>query len=369
MFFFPPNIADSAEDCQARCTAVAGCAHFSWSKHDGKCHLEDKSAVKTDASGVIAGPPKTTGADSVKDTSQNSTPAVVITHASGAAPDKDKDAFEVEADVEYVPLDMDGQPPTENSLEKCHARCSAVQGCAHFSWEQYARRCHLQESSAVKTTMLGVLAGPEEHTEPPPGPPVFAKSTKYAPLDSISGMQPTIEDSAEACQQRCTFVKDCAHFSWSQLDKGCHLESSSSVKANASGFISGPPLATTEEDDQTSSGIPWWLMALLLLLLVCLPCCAFCLMASKMDQKGCYAACVQEEDHSGEEEPSVLSPRAESVRSVGQSVMSTSWLSSRPSTITVRQRVTQSLKYWFPSFVRIFYKGHPEKAVTPGRVV
>eukprot|EP00931_Biecheleriopsis_adriatica_P020339 TRINITY_DN13626_c0_g1_i2.p1 TRINITY_DN13626_c0_g1~~TRINITY_DN13626_c0_g1_i2.p1 ORF type:complete len:2325 (-),score=316.51 TRINITY_DN13626_c0_g1_i2:28-7002(-) len=50
------TVAPAASGCQKRCAGVAGCAHFSWWS-DGGCHIQDRSAVKSDAPGVTSGPP------------------------------------------------------------------------------------------------------------------------------------------------------------------------------------------------------------------------------------------------------------------------------------------------------------------------
>merc|ERR1719247_3150088 len=48
----------SIESCQRRCAKVSGCVHFSFWKGNGGCHIQDKTATRTDDKHAIAGPPR-----------------------------------------------------------------------------------------------------------------------------------------------------------------------------------------------------------------------------------------------------------------------------------------------------------------------
>merc|ERR1719277_2485843 len=62
--------------------------------------------------------------------------------------------------VSFQPLDMQGTFLTnEPSPWACQKRCQTTYGCAHFSYWNLGGHCHLQDASAVWTSMfLGFTA-------------------------------------------------------------------------------------------------------------------------------------------------------------------------------------------------------------------
>jgi len=138
--------------------------------------------------------------------------------------------------------DMAGQGRTsEESPEACQARCNGVAGCEFFTfWVDGG--CHLQSSAArEKEAAASVISGPKEC---PPASTCWIHGRKYVTgrndVDGVANEGRTVEESALACQERCSTVADCAFFSY-WVDGGCHLQNAGAREKGAdSSVLAGP---------------------------------------------------------------------------------------------------------------------------------
>lgn len=143
--FVPLNMAGSKRTeasspflCQAKCRKLQGCAHFTWWKRDGGCHLQDADA-------------KELGAD-----------ADALAGLSDCTPFP----FCFENRHKFDPDMADTERSVERSPGSCQRRCSATSGCSHFTWWSDGG-CHLQGAGAArKAAGDDVVSGPAtcEHT-------------------------------------------------------------------------------------------------------------------------------------------------------------------------------------------------------------
>lgn len=153
----------------------------------------------------------------------------------------------------------------ENSTEaepgSCQKRCQHVAGCAHWSYARESGACFLQNASARKAMVKGMISGPPSCEAPaakvtavkPPtwgvqsgGQSCYHLSASYSPLDMPSAGR-TREVNYEQCQFRCFKTKNCAHFTYFMEDKGCHLQETASTMVFLPGSIAGDAKCTAEE--------------------------------------------------------------------------------------------------------------------------
>lgn len=160
----------------------------------------------------------------------------------------------------------------ENSTEAepggCQKRCQSVAACAHWSYAPANGACFLQNASARKAMVKGMISGPPSCEDPlkqpqtpaakvttvkPPtwgvqsgGQSCYHLSASYSPLDMPSAGR-TREVNYEQCQFRCFKTKNCAHFTYFMEDKGCHLQNCASTMVYLPGSIAGDAMCTEEE--------------------------------------------------------------------------------------------------------------------------
>jgi len=67
----------------------------------------------------------------------------------------------------------------------------------------------------------------------------------YLPFD-MAGQMMTYVDSWRSCQDRCIKTAGCKHFTYSPMDKGCHVTDSSFPSRGAFGSLAGPAVCPEE---------------------------------------------------------------------------------------------------------------------------
>lgn len=144
--------------CRSRCANSAGCAHFSYSKTDGGCHLQDIAAFRVVGQvDVLSGPPFCD--------SRNQAMAHVQDHGVGNFTFAPRDEGCLEVATTYSPLlslpllvFQDFEVP--NAIAACQRRCSRTDGCFRFVLEVALRQCFLAAAGSVKThPAFGFVSG------------------------------------------------------------------------------------------------------------------------------------------------------------------------------------------------------------------
>lgn len=242
------TIEASLQKCQQRCAGVAGCAHFSYLRKTGGCHLQDSKATRISDWQATAGPPSCSGR-----TRSSSTVAAKAAPAPSKKLEPDPHALPAKACAKkwrkWLP-DLPGHKPTnEWTLDKCQARCARVKSCHHYTFFQTKSVCHLQGKFARSHSSSDALSGPPFCKADAPSLPSARLqeaedcteiNVKYHPLN-MPGRLETREATISHCQARCRRVQGCAHFTYTQ-EGTCHLQDvNAKKKLKSSGFYAGPP--------------------------------------------------------------------------------------------------------------------------------
>ena len=147
----PPGQNSSQEPdhqhCKERCQRVEGCSYWSYMSH-GACFLQNASARKVAAKGVLSGTPGCEESSKSKPTSAHHTGP-----ASGG-----QNCYHLSAS--FTPLDLLGEERTqEATYDLCQGRCLKTKGCTRFTYFMEDQGCHLQSNGSHLVFLPGSIAG------------------------------------------------------------------------------------------------------------------------------------------------------------------------------------------------------------------
>ena len=146
----PPGQNSSHEPdhqhCKERCQRVEGCSHWSYMS-GGACFLQNASARKVAAKGVLSGTP------GCEESKAKPTSAHHTGPSSGG-----QNCYHLSAS--YTPLDLLGEERTqEATYDLCQGRCWKTKGCARFTYFMEDGGCHLQSNGSRLVFLPGSIAG------------------------------------------------------------------------------------------------------------------------------------------------------------------------------------------------------------------
>jgi len=124
------------------------------------------------------------------------------------------------AECEFPPM---GGPHCRNPLAPASNFCSFAGDTIEHHQELFEQSCVWGKAALTDDTC-------------------FSKDVAWSPLDLDLLSYPCVElPNVEACQERCSRIIGCEHFSYSPADGGCHVTGSEATPVKGSvGFIAGP---------------------------------------------------------------------------------------------------------------------------------
>ena len=134
--------------------------------------------------------------------------------------------------VHFEPLDLVGSQMTlEVTIAACQARCAKTVGCAHFSYWEPQRHCHLQGVLAERVEGSLWRAGPPGCSESRMSEATrritdrmstcYHRHATYQSQDWVAA--PVAVASIGHCQQLCQEVAGCAHFAYMTASGMCYF--------------------------------------------------------------------------------------------------------------------------------------------------
>jgi len=150
----------SAWECQRRCMARSGCAHFSYLQSLGHCHLQDFLAARlTFNTGYSSGP-----FSCWEDMNESSRKQFSVREHHTYLP---VELSCVQLHAAYAPAmrtslgppDLSGLNAREAAMA-CQRFCAAVDGCVNFTFSRALQLCTLAEEGATRLSIMNSVAGP-----------------------------------------------------------------------------------------------------------------------------------------------------------------------------------------------------------------
>lgn len=252
------TIEDNILACQKRCASVHGCAHFSFWKKDGHCHLADKEADHVnDIFGGVAGPPYC---------SEENTPAPPCSptpancESSEQATTVITTTTKVELDYEVVanPGKCQGEPVESttletNSVEDC-GQLTISHGHNYFSYNSDEHSCRVFDVCDT-TDDDGSISVTYHVVKNVIYPECWSSDFKYSP--NLDGHEKTNESSIIDCQKRCENADGCRWFTHCEESGDCTLHGPSATKTASEGCKTGPSICgMTDEAFEESQATP-----------------------------------------------------------------------------------------------------------------
>lgn len=165
-------------------------------------------------------------------------------------------------------------PTREADATACQRRCARTRGCAHFSFWKLGGHCHLQDAFAIEQkARIGFISGPfqcwdniDQKLYVKLGPKTFVPKAlrcvetgslyspimgvpKYLPKHSMTGLK-----AVEVCQQHCSSVKGCLHFTLQFPQRLCRLAGANAHRLpSAINSVSGPRFCNGTKEKGGSS--------------------------------------------------------------------------------------------------------------------
>jgi len=153
------HVADAWE-CQRRCMAREGCAHFSYLRSLGHCHLQDFLAARlTLNTGYSSGP-----FSCWEDMNESARKKFSVQEHSTYLPAELSclqlhAAYAPAMQTNLRPPDLSGLSAREAAMA-CQRYCAAVDGCVNFTFSRTLQLCTLASQGATRLSIMNSVAGP-----------------------------------------------------------------------------------------------------------------------------------------------------------------------------------------------------------------
>lgn len=193
---FPGNDVDriegrvySARECQRLCQGLSTCERWTYQPTTKSCYLKSGAGGPTFASGLVSGPRICPGP----------------------------------VDCSREGIDLYGGDLVNTTVANpraCQYQCSAVAGCAFWTFITESGTCYLKSSRVEPRELAGAVSGPRVCSYVDPIP--CEASTDFLGYD-LRSFDGTVTDASQ-CQQLCRGFNNCFYWTYVQSTNSCYLK-------------------------------------------------------------------------------------------------------------------------------------------------
>lgn len=184
----------SPRECQRLCQGLAACELWTYQPATNTCYLKGGGGAASPASGLISGPRICPGP----------------------------------VDCSKEGIDLYGSDLINTRVANalaCQYQCSAVSGCAFWTFVTSTSRCYLKGSRVEPRPLAGAISGPRSCPSAPTIP--CEQSTDFNGHD-IRSFLGTVTD-VDRCQQLCLGFNNCFYWTYVASTASCYLKDSNAT--------------------------------------------------------------------------------------------------------------------------------------------